>query len=498
MQVLFVDPITFVFFLYGLAFYTMGLAVALESGGHIADRQIRRAMLLLATFGLIHGLHEWFEMFVKLAETMSGFHVTTNIEITRIVILVISFGILCLFGFQMLYPENPRLTRRAIIIILAIFGMGAVPIVASFTPDPVRTLHALDSWGRYSLGMTGGALAGIGLILRARDYRQLAHHRVARGWLVAGSALVVYGVIGQSAPSPSDIFPATVYNAAIFQSIFGFPIQLLRAGAAVTATVGLINALWALELERQKAIQATNRARLEAQTQAQEEMARRQELQTELLRRTVTAQEEERSRLARELHDETGQILTALNYSAAVVKSTLECGDTPDHNAVTRVYDLASQALADLRRIVTDLRPAQLDDLGLVAAVSWLGDQAHERLNLDVQTTIQGRKQRLPDAVETALFRITQEALTNAAKHAKIDFAEVRLTFNEDTVILEIRDEGTGFDVEKALQGSGNSGWGIIGMRERAASVGGELALISIPGQGTTVRAVIPMPGEES
>ena len=493
------DPIVPIFFVYGLAFYTMGVAIALESGGHIADRAVREAMRALAIFALVHGLHEWFEMFLKIVESF-GFHASFAVEIGRVVVLIFSFGALCVFGLQMLALHSRRFsTRRAILFMALLFSVGVWGIVHNLGPEWDRTIHAVDSWARYSLGVTGGALAGAGLLVRARDCRQQGMPAVARGWLIAGGALAVYGLVGQSAPSPSAIFPAVVYNAEVFQRLFGFPVQLLRAAAAAVSTVGLLGALRALELQRQRALQAANEARLEAQARAQEEMARREALQRELLRRTVAAQEQERSRIARELHDEIGQTLTALHFSVAALRSSLESGKLPSTETVDALHNLTNQALTDLRQLVTDLRPAQLDDLGLVAAVHWLGDHVRTRLNLNVEVEIHGRKLRLPPDVETALFRVTQEALTNVAKHAGVRSARVLLAFEKEAVVLEVSDQGEGFDVERVLasSGSGSGAWGIAGMQERLSAVEGRLKLISAPGQGTVVRAMIPLLAEK-
>jgi signal transduction histidine kinase len=494
-EVFFTDPIVPIFFVYGLAFYTMGLAVALESGGHISDIRVRRAMRVLAIFGLVHGSHEWFEMFVKIAEASLGYHVSLWVEIGRLVVLVVSFGALFTFGIQMLWHEARRANHLwGTVGILAVFGIGFAGVAMRLAPDWVSVLRSADSWARYSLGVTGGAVAGAGLLVRARDYRREGAYSVARGWLVAGGALAVYGLIGQSAASASTFFPATVYNADVFGELFGFPVQLLRAAAAVVSMAGLLSALRALELRRQQALQSANQAKLEAQARAQQEVERREALQTELLRRTVSAQEAERARIARELHDETGQTLTALNYQVAALRSSLSNGGTAVSEVVEKLNDLASQALDDLRLLVTDLRPAQLDDLGLVAAVHWLADQARERLGLDVTVTVEGRKTRLLPEVETALFRVTQEALTNVSRHANVEAAQVQLAYAESTITLEVIDEGAGFDAHELSLLTEREAWGIAGMQERAAAIGGEIDLLSAPGQGTVVRVVIPRP----
>lgn len=497
MSPLLFDPIVPIFFVYGLAFYTMGLTVALEAGVHVNSPEMQRGMRYLAIFGLIHGIHEWFEMFFIIAITAFDVHAALWLEIARIVALAVSFWPLCMFGLHLLQQHVPRAAGVGMVAIPAIFAIGSAAIMIVFGPDWDVIIHALDSWERYSLGIPGGALAAAGLITQARTYRQEGERASANGWMVAGVAMAVYGVIGQSAATPSAIFPANVYNTQVFAQLFGFPVQLLRASVAVVSMLGLVSALRALEMRRRRMIETTNEAKLEAQTRAQEEIARREALQTELLRRTVATQEEERARVARELHDETGQVLTALNYSAAALKATLQSNKAIPGEMIDQLVGLSDQALADLRRLVADLRPAQLDNLGLVAAMHTLADQVNRRLGLDVEVEVAGRRRRLHSDVETVLFRVAQEALTNVAKHAGVAAARLRLVFEEDAVTLVVSDQGIGFNVDALPDPINGGGWGLVGMKERVVSVDGEVHFTAAPNQGTMVRVTIPLQTQE-
>ena len=493
-----IDPIIIVFFVYGLAFYTMGLALALEIGGRIGDLEVHRAMKALALFGILHGLHEWYEMFLKIEAQVYRLAPSRAVEVLRVVLLAVSFAALCVSGCRLLCSGQRPFFRRVALLVFILFAAGMGAIVARLAPRWDVLLPAADVWTRYSLGVTGAVLTGSGLLVRARYYA-VESRAIASGLATAGLALSVYGLAGQSAPPPSVLFPSTVYNAQTFLRLFGFPVQMLRAAAAATSTTGLLVALRALEMQRQRALQAAIDARLAAQATAQEEMARREALQKELLRQTVAVQEEERARIARELHDHTGQTLTALTYRAAALEALLNGGNTP-REQIGDLRRLADQALADLHHLVTDLRPAQLDDLGLVAALHWLADQAHTRLGLEVTVEVEGRRARLSGDVETTLFRVAQEALTNVARHAGVDRARVCLSFDPCFVKLEVEDRGCGFDVKQvydAALSTGERPWELIGMEERVYSVDGRLHLLSKPGKGTTVRVMIPMPREE-
>ena len=243
--------------------------------------------------------------------------------------------------------------------------------------------------------------------------------------------------------------------------------------------------------ERQRRLQEEQQARLAAQQQVEAELIKRNKLRQELLRHTVQAQEEERARIARELHDETAQTLTAASLNFATLKNFLE-GRMPEVSGlVTKLQDLCRQMNRDLYRLVHDLRPAQLDDLGLVPALQYLVDEGQANTRIKVALTLSGEQKRLEPFAETVIFRIVQEALTNVARHAETDHAGVNLTYEEDRVILRIRDEGKGFDPGR--DHASLSGWGLVGMAERAESINGRFLVDSSPGKGTLVEVVIPL-----
>ena len=206
------------------------------------------------------------------------------------------------------------------------------------------------------------------------------------------------------------------------------------------------------------------------------------------VRRVVEAQELERARLARELHDETGQALTSILLG---LKSLEDITDTEDGRAaVTELRDLVVSTLHDVRRLAVELRPAALDDFGLVPAIERLRDTVEEQggLSVDVQSPLGDA--RLPTETETALYRIVQEALTNVLKHAAATRVLVRLSQSEKSVVLLVQDDGKGFEQESVRDG----GLGLVGMRERVALLGGRLTVESSEGGGTLLKAEVPLP----
>jgi signal transduction histidine kinase len=212
----------------------------------------------------------------------------------------------------------------------------------------------------------------------------------------------------------------------------------------------------------------------------------------EALRRSLHASEEERRRWARELHDETLQELAGLKVLLAGARRSEESERMKA--ALGQAIELLTHGIANLRALITDLRPAALDELGvqpaLEALVTRVAAAAGLSIPLDVRLAYEeGRSDRrhTPE-LELALYRLVQEALTNVAKHAEASEVRICVTDSDDMVVVEVLDNGRGFD-----PGAASDGFGLVGMRERVALVGGSLDVRSQPGEGTTVCARIPV-----
>jgi two-component system, NarL family, sensor histidine kinase DevS len=204
------------------------------------------------------------------------------------------------------------------------------------------------------------------------------------------------------------------------------------------------------------------------------------------LKRVVATQELERRRLARELHDETGQALTSILLGLRTVEEAR--GDEDLRAAVTEVRELVRSTLQDVRQLAVELRPTALDDFGLVPALERLTEAFGEQTGMAV-TFGSTLGERLPPEIETALYRIAQEALTNVVKHARARSVSIVLGEKPDAATLVVEDDGGGFDPARPRDG----GLGLLGMRERMELVGGRLTVESRPGAGTTLVAEVPI-----
>jgi signal transduction histidine kinase len=676
----FADNLVSIFFLYGLAFFSMGLVVLLESG-RASEFRFARAMLPLALFGLLHGAHEWYEMFQLIAAAKSGHVPGAWEEGIRVALLVISFLCLAAFGARLLprAEDRPQSSLRLVLFLGGIWVASVGVVYLLFRPPAKAMIVSADVLSRYSLAIPGALLAAWALLRERRDFHARGMSRYGQGLLWAGLAFVIYGVVGQVFTRPSLVFPSQYINTTLFLRTFGIPVQVLRGLAAIAIAFTLAAALRAFEQESRIRLARANKLRLEAQRAALEAQERRadevealnvqlqataQELSAmvemsrilastmdlgrllqnslerivlsfegaycslislrqldgrlklagvhrqpgapegntepelvaaaakavekegpvgaawdgqvgalgadsfaggrsyrtlgvplraqertlgglalaalwqetslraeelnllnafaqqiatsvenaqlygmlrqregeleDLVRQLVNAQEGERQRITRELHDETGQKLTALAIGLAAVEANLASEDVRGAGSLVRnLRGVADLAITELRKVMTNLRPSQLDDLGLVPTLRWyLREHAERHPGLRLELEADQLTRRLPSSVETVLFRVTQEALSNVVRHAHATLVTVTLAQERNGVRLEVKDDGVGFDASAIGVPSPQaraSGWGLVGMRERVALAGGEFAVHSKLGHGTRVTVELPL-----
>jgi signal transduction histidine kinase len=210
-----------------------------------------------------------------------------------------------------------------------------------------------------------------------------------------------------------------------------------------------------------------------------------------VLKRVISAQEEERRRIARELHDQTTQQLTALKMQLGSATRS----DPQTADLLSRSQALVGAMIDDVHRIIHDLRPSMLDDLGLLPAIRAYADRHLAATGVDVHCEFPPAIPSLTPEATTALYRVAQEALTNVARHARADTVLIGCTVSAAQITLEIEDDGVGFDPAKvATPRETGEGLGLLGMRERLALLGGRVDVASERGRGTHVVVVLPLP----
>jgi signal transduction histidine kinase len=386
---------------------------------------------------------------------------------------------------------------------------------AAVAIENARLYEAATRWSRQleSLNEVGNALATeiepqAILDLVARRLRELTNARILTIWLPRRDGkLRVEAVSGDGAEGllglETDLSESK--TGRVFQSGRSARVDSVlddpEASQDFAREIGARAALWVPLLAQGRTIgiiaaldKAGNAHFSDADLRLCESFAERAALAVELshrvvrdaLRRVVEAQELERRRLARELHDETGQALTSVLLG---LKGCDEAKSLDDVRAVSaHVRELVVQTLQDVRRLAVELRPKALDDFGLVAALERLTAGFAQQTGVAVELESRLADARLPSEVETALYRIVQEALTNVVKHAQAEHVSIVLMPKDSSVAAVIEDDGRGFSPD----GDGE-GLGLVGMRERVALVEGRLEIESAEGAGTTIVVEVPI-----
>ncbi len=218
-------------------------------------------------------------------------------------------------------------------------------------------------------------------------------------------------------------------------------------------------------------------------------------VEREYLSQIIEAQENERRRISRELHDEIGQALTAIKFNLDMMDKELPQTLLTVRGRLGDAKSLSNQTLTAMRQLSMDLRPTMLDELGLIPTLRWYIQNFSNRLNIASQFQAVGFEEKLPPQIETAFYRIVQEALNNISKHAGANRVEIFFEHRDSTICASITDNGRGFDLDRVYHpASPGRGFGIIGMQERVSLLGGKMDIQSSPGRGTRIHIKVPYP----
>ena len=400
----------------------------------------------------------------------------------------LAFSFISLAAFGSFLLAETEVARRLLLLIPigleAVWVFGLYHFRGQFVGQILWDVA--DTWTRYTLAIPASLLTSVGLIVQQRAFRRSGLIRFGQDALWAAITFGWYGLFGQFFARMTPVFPSNLINQQTFLDLFGFPIQMFRAATAVAAALFVIRFLRAFQVETERKIADLQQARLE-------ESQQRELLRGELFRRVVAAQEAERQRIARDLHDETGQSLTAIGMGLRGLSSKLGPRNKDALTTLHKLESLTADSLRELQRLMTDLRPSHLDDLGLSAALRWYSSRIQEHSSLQIRVDIHGEECDLDDAMKITIFRIIQECLNNIIKHSRATHVNIHLHFEARQVRISVFDNGIGFDPDQVRKRRvSRPSLGLAGMEERAALLNGTVSVQSRPGYGTEVEAVIP------
>ena len=247
------------------------------------------------------------------------------------------------------------------------------------------------------------------------------------------------------------------------------------------------------EILQRKSVEASLRKSEQHYSELLEQSRHMQEQLRLLSRQLLSAQEEERKMISRELHDQIAQTLTGINIRLASLKTESTLNNKGLQKKISSTQRLVEKSVDIVHRFARELRPTVLDDLGLIPALHSFMKSFTARTGVRVHLTAFAAVERLDTAKRTVLFRIAQEALTNVARHAQASRVEVSIQKLPDCICMKIKDDGKSFNVERTLHANGGKRLGLLGMRERLEMVGGKFVVESSPGKGTTINAQLPL-----
>lgn len=450
---------TIVFFVYGLAFFVLGLATALQSRQY-SRLDLARTLKWLAAFGIVHGLHEWGDVFIPIqGEYVTQFTVEM-LHRLHLVLLGVSFACLMEFGVALLRtlgsPEWFNLIPGTLFAVW--FFVSFFPLAGQFSSFMVW--HDLtNALARYFIGFPGSIIAAYGLRAHAMTHiKKLDVPHIIKMLRVAGISLFVYGLFSGLIPPPIPFFPGSVINTATVFEITAVPVQVFRALIGLVMTLSFMRALEIFDVEIDRLLEKMEQERIRSA---------------------------ERNRLSRELHDGVIQKVYTAGLMVETAQRLSSGGDEVLTQRLENAETILKDAINDLRSNITELyQPSRKNTLRETLLELIEAPRFQTFVNMDVEIN-------LPEGASLSPMRIdhvngiVSEALSNIVRHAQATKVTVKGEIVEDHLHIEIRDDGVGIpdDVEP--------GYGLRNMRDRARMLGGEVKVEAVE-RGSLVTLDIP------
>ncbi len=526
-----------VFFIYGLAWFVLGLTIALEQRRATA-LPLAPSLKYLAIFGFLHAVVEWLDLVFALSASQQDFF---SLRIVRTILLAASTLILAYFGVHLITTIKKKYYWLQAVP-FALFALWLLSmVIPHLIPVPRETaapafglclqchraasisflllssnwVSSADIFSRYFLYLPASLLSAWAMLYQTRWFKQNGYRHEARDSSVIVYAFIFNGIIAGLIVPPGPFFPATVLNYAGFLTWFKIPPQIFRLLVALVITFFMARTLNVFERERRGQLRKALHDKVEAQQQALQahEQVRKQleewnrNLEELVRKRTAEIDErnrevvmlQERDRLAREMHDSLGQILGYLGLKVVELEKLMISGEKEKALASLQATELAVQnATADVRESILSLKTSLKPGRGLLQAIEDYLVNFGEQTGLRTEIKIEGGTQiALAPSAQLQILRIVQEALTNVRKHAKARVVAVRVGVGAREVQLTVEDDGQGFNTDEVLREPGHR-FGLHTMRERAEEIGGSMSIDAAPGRGTRLAFRFPVAQEES
>jgi len=453
-----------VFFIYGLSFFLLGTVVLIQARRD-SGFWVERHLWLLAGFGLLHGLNEWLDMFLLLGSAQWGEGGIKAIEVFRFFVGQVSYVFLLQFGVALvLHGRNRcRWCPRATLAVCTVFILGFA-IRGWLCHFNKQWFLTSDITMRYLVAFPGAALTGAGFFMERHnpEIKRLDAPAVRRGLAGLGVSFCLYAILAGLVVKPAPFFPASAVNYATFMQVTRLPVQVFRAGCAITALFFVGRALRVFELRTRRELNNAYR---------------------ELIRTS----NREQARIGQDLHDGLGQQLAGIAYMSKIMEKRVREHLPEEAPTAKQIREDLEDAMDMTRSLARGLHPAAIERDGLGFALRELAENTERVFGVACAASV-GEAVRIEDTATAGhLFRIAQEAVANAVKHAKTDSIRVDLRSDALGISLSVTDNGAGMPKEIDT----TRGLGLRIMRYRAEVIGATLDIARAPGGGTVVRAVL-------
>lgn len=463
------------YFVYGLSFYTMGIAIALQYRSYSSIR-LANSLSLLAAFALLHGFSEWGSVFMPVkVPDFGNFPLWKLVAIQRM-LQSVSYFFLFFFGVKLI-SDSRRQNFFWWVTLPTIAFLGWLVYFARFIPlvginEQMEWLVQSEYWSRYLLAFPAGVFTAYGLYLQTSEVRKINDESVLRNLRLAVVAFGFFAMFS-GLVVPHEIGPLSRFiNSDVFRRLTGLPIEIFRTATALLATWSITSMLAIFDLEKQR--QVSESRRLEAVYR-------------------------ERERFARDLHDDVIQSIYGVGLNLQTTVPMMENDQMKAARQVASAVKRLNKVIHALRAYIHGLETQKVDqDLKtlLTDMVTQFRDKTGLRIGLNVQVPLFSDIRPAVGAKDwrQQLQQIIREALNNVVRHARASKAEVEIEVEGDYLVVSVQDNGRGlFSESSAPAGTENTHLGLRNMRARAALLGGEMEIYSRPGQGTRLVINIPL-----
>jgi signal transduction histidine kinase len=451
---------------YGLVFFVLGLAIALQSRRN-SRLELARSLSWLAAFGFAHAAYEWGELFAPMQEAYLSPEGIQGLHALHLLVLALSFICLLEFGVALLRPLGRGQWLHPVVVgVLLAYVLIMVVLLPRWLPNPHEWHNSADAVARYLIAFPGALLSAYGL--REQAFRQIAPLQtphIIRTLRAGGIALALYAVFGGLIPPPVPFFPGRVLNMASFEAALALPTLVVNSAIGLVLSISIIRALEVFEVETDRIIEG---------------MEQQQILATE------------RERLGRELHDGAIQTVYTAGLLVESAQHLAEPG-SPVAARLDRAMAVLNDAIGDLRRSLSELRgtPGGGSEEPLAAALRRLAEDPRFRSMVDVTLALDLRPDDCLSPVRTShVLAIVNEALSNAVRHAHATRVDISAAHTGARLQVAIQDNGVGLPAEAP------AGYGLRNMRDRARLLGGQVLIANTDGKGARVELDAPWKDE--